>query len=106
MVYQYAIKGLTVCLRSVEESDAEVTFRMRSDPEKSRFIHRTTGTTEDQRNFIRAQRERIGDYLFLIEDLQGNPIGMKGIYNYDPVHWLWFTGAEYRGIDAEFRFCI
>ena len=83
MVYQHTIEGLTVRLRAVEESDAEVTFRMRSDPEKSRFIHRATGTAEDQRNFIRAQRERPGDYLLLIEDMQGKPIGMKGLYNYD-----------------------
>lgn len=84
MVYDKTIEGLTVYLRAVEESDAEVTFRMRSDPEKSRFLHRATGTVEDQRNFILAQRERPGDYLFLVEDLQGKPIGMKGLYNYDP----------------------
>ena len=84
MVYNKTIEGLTVRLRAVEESDAEVTFRMRSDPEKSRFIHRPSGTVEDQRNFIRMQREKPGDYLFLIEDLRGKPIGMKGLYNYDP----------------------
>lgn len=68
----------------MEESDAEVTFRMRSDPEKARFIHRATGTAEDQRRFIAAQREKPGDYLFLVEDPEGKPIGMKGVYNYDP----------------------
>lgn len=84
MIYDGIIEGLTVRLRSVEPDDAEITFQMRSDPEKSRFIHHATGTAEDQRNFIRAQREKPGDYLFLIEDLQGKPIGMKGLYNYDP----------------------
>lgn len=84
MVYDKIIKGMTVNLRSIEEQDAEATFKMRSDPEKSRYIHRATGTAEDQRRFIQMQREKPGDYLFVVEDLQGKPIGMKGIYNYDP----------------------
>lgn len=85
MVYEKVIQGKTVRMRAVEESDAEVTFKMRSDPEKSRYIHAAQGTAEDQRNYIKRQREKAGDYLFLVEDLNGNPIGMKGIYDYDPV---------------------
>jgi RimJ/RimL family protein N-acetyltransferase len=84
VVYDGVIEGMTVHLRSVEELDAEVTFKMRLDPEKSRFIHRIKGTVEDQRNYIRRQREIPGDYIFLVEDLEGNPIGMKGVYKYDP----------------------
>ena len=57
--------------------------RQRTDPEKTKYVHRSTGTVEDQRAFIRRQRETPGDYLFLIEDLQGNPIGMKGLSHYD-----------------------
>ena len=83
MVYKGIIKGKTVRLRSVEEKDAEVTFRMRSDPEKSKYIHQMKGTVDDQKLFIRRQRELPNDYLFLIEDLQGNPIGMKGVYNFN-----------------------
>lgn len=82
MVYDKVIQGKTVRLRSVEEKDAEITFRMRSDPEKARFIHPMKGTIEDQRKYIVKQRQTPGDFLFIIEDLQGNPIGMKGVYNY------------------------
>lgn len=85
MVYDKIIEGLSVRLRSVQEDDAEVTFRMRTDPEKIRYIHKNNGTVEDQRNYIKRQRKLDGDYLFMIEDLKGNPIGMKGVYNYDPV---------------------
>lgn len=84
MVYDGVIEGQTVKLRAVEERDAEVTFKMRSDPEKSRFFHAAKGTVEDQLNYIKKQRKTPGDYLFIIEDLDGNPIGMKGLYNYDP----------------------
>ena len=84
MVYDQVIEGLTVRMRAVEERDAEVTFKMRSNPEKSKYIHGATGTVEDQRSFICKQRQIPGDYLFLVEDIDGNPIGMKGVYNYDP----------------------
>lgn len=83
MVYDGVIRGKTVLLRSVNEEDAEVTFRMRSDPEKSRYIHAAKGTVENQREFIRKQMATLGDYLFIIEDLDGNPLGMKGLYHLD-----------------------
>lgn len=83
MVYAGIIEGKTVRLRSIEERDAEVTFRMRSDPEKAKYVHPAKGTVEDQLSYIRKQRETPGDYLFIVEDLNGNPIGMKGVYNYN-----------------------
>lgn len=83
MVYSDIICGLTVCLRAVEESDAETTYKMRSDPEKTRYVHRSTGTVLDQLAYIKKQRKIPGDYLFIVEDLSGKPIGMKGVYNYN-----------------------
>ena len=92
MVYDSIIEGLTVKLRSIEESDAEVTYKMRTDPEKTRFVHQITGTVEDQRNYIKRQRTLPGDYLFMVENLKGEPIGMKGVYNHDPVKKTVETG--------------
>lgn len=85
MLYDGVISGRTVRLRSVVESDAQVTLAMRMDPEKSRYIHSVSGNIDDQRAFIRKQMRAEGDYLFMIEDLEGKPIGMKGVYDYDPV---------------------
>lgn len=79
------IEGKTIRMRPVLEADAETTFKMRSDPEKSRYIHSATGTVEDQRVFIRKQIAKEGDYLFIIESLDGKAIGMKGVYDYDPI---------------------
>lgn len=81
MVYNEIIQGKTVRLRSIEEKDAEATYKMRTDPEKAQFVHAVSGTVEDQREFIRKQRLKPDDYLFVVEDLQGRPIGMKGVYN-------------------------
>lgn len=109
MVYDRVITGKTVRLRSIEEKDAEITFKMRSDPQKSRVIHASSGTVEDQRLFIRRQREKPGDYLFVVEDLKGTPIGMKGIYDFDSVkrtvesgRYLGF-GSQIQNIEA---FCL
>ena len=84
MRYGKVIEGRTVRLRDIRDTDAEATYKMRSDPEKSRYIHGAKGTVEDQLAFIRAQADKPGDWLFVIEDLDGNPIGMKGVYDYDP----------------------
>lgn len=81
MIYENEIVGLTVKLRSVEEADAEETFKMRVDGNKVKYMHKITGTVEDQRNYIRVQRQKPGDYLFLVTDLQNHPIGMRGIYD-------------------------
>lgn len=92
MVYDGIIEGLTVRLRSIKESDAEVTYKMRTDPAKTRFVHRNKGTVEDQRDYIKRQRTLPGDYLFMVENLKGKPIGMKGVYNHDPVKKTVETG--------------
>lgn len=92
MVYDGIIVGKTVKLRSADLDDAEITYKWRTDPQKTAYIHKNSGTVEDQRNYLRSQREKPGDYLFIIEDLQGNPIGMKGVYNYDPENKTVETG--------------
>ena len=84
MIYREKISGKTVRLRCIEERDAEVTYVMRSDPEKSKYIHAMEGTVEDQKNYIRRMREQLDNYLFVIENMDGRVIGMKGLYHYDP----------------------
>lgn len=81
MVYNGVISGLTVKLRSVNVSDAEVTYRMRMDQEKVRFMHKINGTVDDQRRYIENQRQKEGDYLFVVLDNKDKIIGMRGIYN-------------------------
>lgn len=81
MVYQHIITGLTVKLRAVTPEDAEVTYKMRTDKDKVKYMHQIHGTVEDQRNYILRQREKKDDYLFLVLDNQDHIIGMRGIYN-------------------------
>lgn len=81
MVYDGIIKGLTVDMRSVVPDDAEVTYDMRMDKDKVRYMHKISGTVDDQRAYIVNQNKKPGDYLFLVLDKSGKPIGMRGIYD-------------------------
>ena len=83
MVYKGILEGRTVRLRSIEEKDAEISHKMRTDPEKSRYIHKDRGSVEEQRKFIAWQRLQPGDYYFIVEDMQKNPIGLKGLVGLD-----------------------
>ena len=81
MVYNDIIQGVGINLRSVEEKDAEFIFVLRQDKERTKYIHSISGTVEDQRQWIRLQREREGDYYFIVEDKGGKPIGALGYYD-------------------------
>ena len=81
MVYDGIIKGLTVDMRSVVPDDAEATYAMRMDKDKVRYMHKISGTVDDQRAYIVNQNKKPGDYLFLVLDKSGKPIGMRGIYD-------------------------
>lgn len=83
MVYKSIIEGIGVNLRPMEESDAEFTYKLRKNQDKkgTRFVHSLNGTVEDQREYIKQQREKPGDYYFVVEDKQGTPIGVVAYYN-------------------------
>lgn len=81
MVYEGIIEGITVNMRSVIPEDAEITYAMRMDQEKVRYMHKISGTVEDQKNYIINQNKKPGDYLFLVVDKLNKPIGMRGIYD-------------------------
>ena len=81
MRYNGLLEGKLVLLRSIEESDAEYTFNIRQDKEKTKYLHAVSGTAEDQRRWIIRQIARPDDYTFIIEDKQRRPLGMYGLYN-------------------------
>ena len=83
-VYKDVLIGRTIKMRAMEESDAEITFQMRNNPEKSRYLNAPPKSVEEQRKYIAKQRNMVDDYYFIIEDLDGNPIGMKAISDYNP----------------------
>ena len=81
MVYSKKIQGRYVDLRSVTEEDAKFTLAIRQEPEFVKFLPRLDITIEQQKAWIRKQREDKGDYFFLATAKDNRPIGTLGVYN-------------------------
>ena len=81
MIYSGIIEGRYVDLRSCTEDDAEFTLALRQDPELGRFFPAVDNTVEKQREWIRRQREKAGDYFFVVLNKAGERIGTVAVYN-------------------------
>lgn len=75
------IEGRYVDLRSCTEDDAEFTRELRKDPEFVKFLPPLDNTIEEQKAWIRRQREKDGDFFFVVWDKEGNRIGTISIYD-------------------------
>ena len=80
MVYEKGIKGCYVDLKSAKVSDAEFTLSIRQDKDFSRYLPRINNTLEQQREWIRSQRKKTGDYFFVVWDKTEKQIGTISIY--------------------------
>lgn len=81
MVWHETLEGINVRLRAAQIEDAAFTYEIRQNKEKTRYIHSVNGTVEDQKKWLQEQREREGDYFFVIETKEGTPIGTTSVYN-------------------------
>ncbi len=80
--------GLTY--RLVNEDDADFIVKLRTDPEKSKYISSTDGSVENQKEWIRQYkaRERDGlDYYFIFY-LGSTPAGVTRIYDIEDKHFI------------------
>ncbi len=80
MVYQKPIEGKYVTLRSCTEEDAEFTLGIRQDPDFVDCFPPLDITLDQQKAWINKQREKPGDYFFVVWDKDGNRIGTISIY--------------------------
>ena len=112
MVYEGTLEGRFVDLKACTEEDAEFTLALRKDPEFVKFLPRIDNTIEQQKAWIRSQREKEGDYFFVVWDKEGNRIGTLSIYDIHDTHAesgrLAIKGSNpFQGIEAQllcFRF--
>lgn len=83
MAYVDTIKGNYVDLKAATIEDAEFTLNIRQDPIFERFLPRINNTLEQQKDWILKQREKNGDYFFVVWNKTGLPIGTIGLYGID-----------------------
>ncbi len=83
MIYENNLSGRYVELRSANVSDADFTLNIRLDPDFKKYFPDFKGTPETQANWIRSQREKSGDYFFVIWDIKNNSrIGTISVYDF------------------------
>lgn len=84
--------GLTY--RFVNEGDAEFIYKLRTDPELSKYIHDVQGGVEGQVQWIRKykQREADGKEYYLIFYKDNNPVGLNRLYSF---HDTTYTGGSW-----------
>ena len=76
--------GETVELRACDARDAEFTLSLRNDPRMAGFIPPLDISIDEQKKWIRMQREKAGDYFFIIWDKKlGKRIGTISVYDID-----------------------
>lgn len=81
MFFEEIVSGRYVELRSVTEDDAEFTRNIRRDPEFAEYFPRLDNTVEQQRDWIRFQQNKEGDYFFVVWDKDNNRIGTIAVYD-------------------------
>ena len=81
MVYEGILEGKYVDLKACTEDDAEFTLALRTDPVLGKFFPPVKNTVEQQRAWIKHQREKEGDYFFVVYNKGGERIGTIGVYN-------------------------
>lgn len=79
--FQIDMYGLTV--RLVKEEDADFILQLRTDPEKSKYIHHTDADIKKHLEWFKGYkiREREGRDYYFIYLKNGKPVGVNRIYN-------------------------
>jgi RimJ/RimL family protein N-acetyltransferase len=87
MRHEIRLQGYAFSLRPIELTDAPLIVSLRSDPDRTRFVHRVPLDTAAQEAYLASYFERDGDYYFVVERNgadQGAAEGLIALYNLDP----------------------
>ena len=82
MKNKFILRNEDRVMRPVTLADAEFIVKLRNQPDVARGINPTSVNVERQRDWIRAYLARENEFYWIIEDLNGRPIGTEGYYNY------------------------
>jgi len=97
----FKIKRYGLCVRFVNENDAEFIVKLRTDPRKSRYIKGTSPDVEKQRKWIfehKKLQDSGGSFYFMFEKPEGNRLTISRIYDVEENN---FTGGSWlSAVDA------
>lgn len=73
--------GKTIKLRDVKVNDAAFILSLRTDEKKNRFLSKTDDDVEKQIRYINDYLKRDSEWYFIIESVEGEPLGTVRIYD-------------------------
>ena len=83
------IEGKYVNFREAEIEDSKFILSLRTDPQKSRFIHKTSKKKKKQIEYMRRYKTLDDEWYFIIENKKNVPIGTQRIYPYPKLAECW-----------------
>jgi hypothetical protein len=83
------IIGRNIVLRDANVDDAAFILFLRTDPKKNRFISGTSGSLDDQINWLRKYETSQDQAYFIIEDKNNNKLGCVRMYNSMEFSYTW-----------------
>ena len=100
------IIGKYVDLVPCTEDDADFTREIRKDPEFVKYLPLIDNTIEQQKSWIRSQREKEGDYFFVVWNKKQERIGTISIFdvfgNPPKAGRLALKGNAFENIEAQY----
>lgn len=100
------IVGKFVDLISCTEADADFTREIRKDPEFVKYLPLINNTLDQQKAWIRSQREKRGDYFFVVWNKKQERIGTISIFdifeNPPKAGRLALKGNAFENIEAQY----
>lgn len=103
MRHDLFLEGPACRLRPVVRTDAGFILQLRSDSERTQFLHPVSGRLEDQEAWLEAYETRPGDWYWIVERRSnGAPEGTLGLYDFKPApseaewgRWILRAGSPF-----------
>ncbi len=83
------VRGKTVFLREITVDDAAFVHKLRTDPEKGRYLSETTGGVKQQEAYIASCLKQENDFYFIICDWEKRALGTVRIYDIRQDSFCW-----------------
>lgn len=83
------IKGQKLCFRNADVSDAPFILSLRTNSKKSRYLSSVSTLLSVQQTWLREYELRDDEAYFIIESIQGQPVGTVRLYENAKFSFSW-----------------
>jgi RimJ/RimL family protein N-acetyltransferase len=83
------LQGRTLIFPDAKQKDAVFILSLRTDSEKSRYLSTTVADLEKQKAWLKHYAKQTDQAYFIIESLQGEPLGTVRLYDAQEHSFCW-----------------